>query len=92
MLAVAAMAGALVGAVCGAALGAEDGEAFSVFYGTLGTMLGSALATGVWYLFVRLLSSEGIEHNQRAGQNAAAPSRQPHLQTQQAFTPTPSAG
>ena len=55
-LTVAAVGGSMVGAVAGAWLGAEFGSAFPLLCGTLGTMLGSGLAAGAWYLLARLLS------------------------------------
>jgi uncharacterized membrane protein YebE (DUF533 family) len=54
VLAFAAMAGAMGGALAGTVLGAEVGTAFPVACGTLGTMLGSGSAAGVWYLLARL--------------------------------------
>jgi hypothetical protein len=76
-----AMLGAVGGAATGAALGAGAGDVFPVLWGTLGTVLGSTVAAGVWYGLVRLCAGEGVEHSPRAEQNSA-----------RELTPTASAG
>jgi hypothetical protein len=59
VLAFVAMGGAVGGAVAGASL-AGDGTGFlAVLGGTLGTMLGSGLATGACCMFSRLLGAGG---------------------------------
>src|SRR3954447_1970872 len=68
---VTAMLGAVGGAAAGAFLGAEASDVFPVLWGTLGTVLGSTAAAGVWYGLVRLWAGDGVEHNPRAEQNSA---------------------
>ena len=46
-------------ALAGAAFGAENGAAFPVIWGGFGTMLGSALTAGTWYLGARLFVGSG---------------------------------
>jgi hypothetical protein len=53
-LALTVMPGAVVGALVGAVLGSGAGTAVPLVCGTLGTMLGSGLAAGVWLLLVRV--------------------------------------
>lgn len=76
-----AMLGAVGGAAAGAALGAEASGVFPALWGTLGTVLGSTVAAGVWYGLVSLCAGDGVEHNPRAEQNSA-----------RELTPTASAG
>lgn len=54
LLTFAAMAGAVGGALAGATLGVENGAAFPVIWGGFGTMLGSGLTAGIWWLCARL--------------------------------------
>src|SRR5262245_3444275 len=54
LLTPAAMVGAVGGALVGAALGIDSGAAFPVIWGGFGTMLGSGLLAGTWYLLAQL--------------------------------------
>jgi len=72
-----AMLGAVGGAAAGAVLGAEMSSGLPALWGTLGTVLGSTVAAGVWYALVRLWAGEGVEHNPRESRETAGRSATP---------------
>jgi phage tail tape-measure protein len=53
-LSFATMGGAIGGALAGGAFGAAAGATFPVIYGGLGTLVGSVLLAGGWWLVARL--------------------------------------